>query len=58
MPPQGSPCTATNYLGENITFHDLVANGTQHVITLQVRDQAGLLGVSDPQTVTKVAPTS
>jgi hypothetical protein len=56
-PPQGSPCTPTNYIGENITFHDLVANGTQHAITLQVRDQAGLLGVSDPQTVTKVAPT-
>ena len=58
VPPQGSPCKATNYIGEKITFHDLVANGTQHVITLQVRDQAGLLGVSDPQTVTKVAPTS
>ena len=56
VPPQGSPCNPTNYIGENITFHDLVANGTQHVFTLQVRDQAGLLGVSAPQTVTKVAP--
>ena len=58
VPPQGSPCSPANYVGESITFHYLVANGTQHVISLQVRDQAGLLGVSDPQTVTKVAPTS
>jgi hypothetical protein len=56
VPPQGSPCSPANYIGANITFHDLVANGTQHVLTLQVRDQAGLLGVSAPQTVTKVAP--
>lgn len=56
-PPQGSVCSAGNYIGEGITFHDLVANGTQHVITLQVRDQAGLLGVSAAQTVTKTAPT-
>ena len=56
-PPTGSVCTAGHYIGESITFHDLVANGTQHVITLQVRDQAGLLGVSAAQTVTKTAPT-
>jgi type II secretory pathway pseudopilin PulG len=58
VPPQGSPCSAAHYIGQNITFHYLVDNGTQHDLSLEVRDQAGLLGTSTVQSVTKVPPAA
>ena len=57
-PPPGSPCKAGQYIGQNVTYHYLVANNTNHGIWLEVRDPAGLLGTSSVQSVTKVPPTT
>jgi hypothetical protein len=58
-PPAGSSCRANGqYVGENVTYHYTVANGTSHGIWLEVRDSAGLVGGGSTtlQNVTKTAP--